>query len=266
MVNLIRVDLKNCIKNDKFKMVFLLFIALSLLPFFMMCADVFGVTSLELFPTGIMGLTLGRTTRPVLNFILIMLPLIVCLIYSDSYIFERDNNICIYFFARNKKSKYFISKIISISIIVFLTVFFALSINEALTFLAIPNTGVRGYMGLPDYELTSNINHFFLQSILESSPYLYNFLLIIIISVYSSFIAIIGFNISIIFRIKRITLFICMFLGVHLSEVILPMQFTMESYIQALPYKLEYFFITLLGWLILCIFTGVVGIGIESRR
>lgn len=266
MIKLLKLDLKNCINSDKFKLVFLFFISLSLFSFFITCSEVFGATSLEIFPTGILGLILGRTTQSIFNLILIVLPLITCLIYSDSYIYERDNNISMYFFARCRKRKYFISKIVSIFIIVFSTVFFTLSVNEILTFLAVPNIGVKGYMGIPEYELSSNINKFFLQNIFDNSPYLYNFLLIIIMSLYSSFIAIIGFNISILFRIKRITLFICMFLGVHLSTIILPVEFTMDSYIQALPHRLEYFLITLLGWVIMCILTGLIGIWRENIR
>lgn len=266
MVTLIKIDLKNCLKNQKFKLCFLSLLGFSLLSFIGVCISAFMKNSLQLEFTNKMGIMLGTSVRSAFQIILLLIPLIACSIYSDSFIYERDNNIHIYYLTRCNKLKYFISKILTNFTMVFLTILFALSINEVLTILAIPNIGVNNGYGITVYQLKANAGRFFLQSVYYSHPYLYNFLLILITSFYASLVAVIGFNFSLIFKTRKITLLIYMFLGVHLTSLVLPSKFQIYNYIQAVPGDLSGLIITLMGWIAICIISGALGIWKETRQ
>lgn len=266
MINLIKLDLKNCLSSIKFKLVFLLLFLISLLAYFCTCFGVFKANTLELYPTIMMSLILNAKTITIYHFTLIIIPLIACLIYSDSYIYERDRNISIYFHTRSSKCKYFISKILCIFAIVFITLFFTLCINEILTIIAVPNIGVNEYMSIPVYQLSDDNCLFFMQHIFDNYPYLYNFMLIAMVSLYGAIIAVIGFNISVIFMLKRLTLYIYIFLGAHLITIILPDQFNLVLYIQAVPYSTSNFIITLITWITFCILTSILAIWKENYR
>ncbi|MBZ9637561.1 hypothetical protein [Clostridium sp. FP1] len=265
MITLIKLDLKNCIKNEKFKICFLSLLGICLFSFLAVCTDSFMSNSLQLDFTNKMGIMLGTKVRSVFHFILLAIPLIACGIYSDSFIYERDNNICVYYLTRTNKRKYFTSKIFSIFIIVFFTILLPLSINELLTFLAIPNIGINHGYGITVYQLKANISEFFLQSIYNNHPYLYNYLLILITSFFGALVAVIGFNLSLLFQMKKINLLIYMFLGVHLTSFVLPNRFQIYNYIQSSPGKLSDFIIALIGWIVICIISGTIGIWKETR-
>ncbi|MCB2339689.1 hypothetical protein [Clostridium estertheticum] len=265
MLTLIKLDLKNCIKNEKFKIYFLSLLGICIFSFLAVCTDSFMSNSLQLNFPNKMGIMLGNNVRSVLQFILLTLPLIACGIYSDSFIYERDNNICVYYLARINKRKYFTAKMFSIFIIVFFTILLPLSINELLTLLAIPNVGVDHGYGLTVYLLKANASEFFLQSIYNGHPYLYNYLLILITSFYGALVAVIGFNISLLFQMKKINLLIYMFLGVNLTSFVLPQKFQIYNYIQSNPGNLSDFIIALTGWIVVCIISGTIGIWKETR-
>lgn len=266
MITLIKLDFKNCLRNEKYKLCFLSLLGICLFSFLTVCISSFMGNSLQLDFTNKMGIMLGTNVRPVFHLILLFIPLIACVIYSDSFIYERDNNICVYYLTRTYKLKYFISKIFSIFIIVFFTILVPLSVNELLTRLAIPNIGVNHGYGLTVYQLKANVGGFFLQSIYDKYPYLYNFLLILITSFYGSLVAVIGFNFSLIFQIRKITLFIYIFLGVHLTSFVLPSKFQIYNYIQSSPGNLKDLIIALIGWILICIISGTIGVWKETRK
>jgi hypothetical protein len=260
MSALIKIDLKNCLSSEKFKLCFLFLLSISLLSFIGAGLESFMANSLQLDFSYKMGIMQGSSGRSALNFILLIVPLIVCVMYSDSFIYEKDMNIYVYFFLRASKLKYFLSKIITIFIVVFFTLISTLSINEILTVIAIPNIGANNGYGIPAYLLKANASRLFLENIYYSHLYLYNFLLILITAFYGALIAVIGFNLSLILKLRKVTLFIYMFLGVHLTLLVLPSRFQIYEYIQASPGKLSDFIITLTGWIMICIVTGTIGI------
>ncbi|MCY6959660.1 hypothetical protein [Clostridium brassicae] len=266
MINLIKLDFENCFRSVKFRLCFLFLYCISIFSFLTVSIMTYKQSSLQLNFTYKMGIIQGVGQRSVFQLILLLLPLITCGIYSDSFIYERDKNIISHYLTRTCKLKYFISKIFSIFIIVFFSIFFVLSINELLIFLEIPNIGVNHGYGITVYQLKSDADSFFLSSIYTAHPYLYNYLLILITSLYAALVAVIGFNISLLFHMKKITLYIYMFLGVHLISFILPEQFQIYNYIQSIPGTFKNFVITLIGWIAIAFISGVIGIFKEINK
>lgn len=265
MLELIKIDIKNCINNLRFKIIFLSILGISLISFFSTCATYYGKNSLQIYSTNKMSLILSSDLRSVFHFLILTIPMLACIIYSDSYIIERKNNITNYFFIRSSRIKYFISKILVIFCTVFSTIFLVLIINELLTYTAIPKIGVNTGYGIPIYQIRVNNNEFFLQQIYNLNPYVYNIILITISAIYGALIAVIAFNISLIIRMKPVTLIIGTFLIVNLISIILPMNFRIELYIQSWPGNFKDFLLTFCIWIVALILTGVIGIVKECK-
>ncbi len=269
MISLLKLDFKNCISNFKFKICFLSVWLISIISYIGVCTNYFNANSLKLVSTNKLSLIMSSEVREVYFILLFALPLISTFIYSDSFIYERENNICPYYFVRQSKVLYFISKIIINFTVVFFTIFIGLGINEVFTQITIPNIGVLSGSATPAYELVinnPNISGVFCNDLYINHPYLYNYFIILITSLFCALISVISFNISLLFRIKRLTLLIVTFLSVNISAFILPMKYQFQMYIQAWTGNLKGFYITLFGWIAIVIITAVLGIWRKSRE
>ena len=269
MISLLKLDFKNCINNFKFKICFLAVWVISIISYLGVCSKYFNANSIELKSTNLLSLIMNPDVRQLYFMLLFALPIISTFIYSDSFIYERENNICPYYFVRKSKILYLISKIITNFTVVFFTIFIGLGINEVLTNIAIPNIGVLSGSATPAYQLViynSKIAGNFCNDLYISHPYFYNYFIIFITAIFCALISVIAFNISLLFRIKRVTLLIVTFLLVNISLFILPMKYQFQMYIQAWQGKLSDFYIILLGWISVFIITGVIGIWRKSRE
>lgn len=269
MLSLLKLDFKNCINSFKFKVCFLSVWLISIISYLGVCTEYFNSNSLKLRSTNNLSLIMNINTREMYFLLIFTLPLISAFIYSDSFIYERENNICPYYFVRQSKVLYFISKIITNFIVVFFTIFIGLSINEILTQIAIPNIGVLGEGGTPAYQLVINnpkTPGMFCNDFYINHPCLYNYFIIFITATFSALISVISFNISLLFRLKRVTLLIVTFLCVNISLFLLPEKYQFQMYIQAGPNDIHDFCPTILGWIIVLIITGIVGVWRKSKE
>lgn len=269
MISLLKLDFKNCINNFKFKICFLSVWIISIISYIGVCAKYFNSNSMELTSTNELGLIMSPDLRELYFLLLFALPIISAFIYSDSFIYENGNNICQYYFVRKSRSLYLISKIITNFTVVFLTIFIGLGINEVLTNIAIPNIGVLSGSATPAYQLIINnpkIAGNFCNDLYISHPYFYNYFIIFITAIFGALISVIAFNISLLFRMKKVTLLIVTFLLANISMFILPMKYQFQMYIQAWQGKLSDFYIILLGWISVLIITGIAGVWRKSRE
>lgn len=269
MISLLKLDFKNCISNFKFKICFLSIWVVSIISYLCVSTSSFNFDSLKLTSTNKLSLIMNPEVRQLYFILLFALPLISVFIYSDSFIYERENKICPYYFVRQSKALYFISKIITNFIITFFTIFIGLGINEVLTQIAIPNVGVLSGSGTPAYELVVNdrqISGVFCNNLYVNHPFIYNYLIIFIMAIFFALIAAIAFNITLLFRMKRVTLLIITFLCVNITLFILPMKYQFQMYIQAYPGKLNDFYFTISGWIIIFIITAIAGVWRRSKE
>ena len=263
MLSLLKLDFKNCINSFKFKISFLSILTISLISYIGICTQYFNSTSIKLVNTNKLSLIMNINLRQLYFLLLFALPLISVFIYSDSYIYEKENNICNYYFVRTDKNLYFLSKIIINFVVVFFTIFIGLSINELLTQIAIPNIGVLSDSGTPAYQYVLNnkkIAGKFYNDLFISHPFFYNYFIIFITSIFCSLISVISFNISLLFRMKKVTLMIITFLIVNISVFILPIKYQFQMYIQAYPNTLNDFYMVLLGWIGIFIISMIIGL------
>lgn len=263
MVELLKLDFKNCINSFKFKICFLSIFIISIISYLGTCLRYFNSTSIELTSSSNLGLLMNPETKELYFILLFALPLISGFIYADSFIYERENNICIYYFLRKKRILYIISKIVVNFIVVFFTIFIGLSLNELLINFAIPDIGVLSDSATPAYQLVTikpKIIRAFNNDLYLSHPHIYNYYIIAITALFSALISVISFNISLIFRMKKVTLLIITFLIVNISAFILPENYQFQMYIQAVPGELSDFYIVLFGWISLFIITAAVGV------
>lgn len=260
MSELIKIDLNNCIKNRKFKIAFSIIFIASVLEFLGKGMEYFGKTSLDLIESNNLSIILSESNRGIILLIILAIPLIVCSIYSDSYLYESQRGIDNYYFIRVSRRKYFISKIIVIFIVSFLSILIPLGINEILTYIALPNIGVKTGYGLPIYEVINVNSNIFMDNLYRIHPYIYNVFIILLISLYGAMIAVIAFNLSLFIKMKASTLYIYIFLIVNIIQIIIPMQFTIELYIQTWPGEFKNFIITIFCWIMVVILTTIFGV------
>lgn len=269
MFSLLKLDLRNCINSFKFKICFLSVWVISIISYLGVCYEYYNSNSLQITATNTLGLITDPDAKQLYFILLFILPLISVFIYSDSFIYERQNNICPYYFVRQSKILYFISKIITNFIVVFSTIFIGLGINEILTQIAIPDIGVLSGSGTPAYELVvndPNISGVFCNNLYINHPFIYNYFIIFITAIFFALIAAIAFNISLLFRMKKLTLLIITFLCVNITMFILPMKYQFQMYIQAWPGNLNDFYFTISGWIVIFIITGVIGIWRKNKE
>ena len=100
MISLLKLDFKNCINNFKFKTCFLAVWTISIISYIGVCAEYFNASSIELTSTNKLSLIMNPGARQLYFLLLFALPIISTFIYSDSFIYERENNICPYYFVR----------------------------------------------------------------------------------------------------------------------------------------------------------------------
>lgn len=261
MLNLLKLDFRNCTNNKKFKNCFLILFTISILSFVITCIAYFNSTSLDLISTNSMGLVLGGELRVFYHLILMIGPLVGAVMYSDSFIYEFQENIIPTITSRCNKKVYFISKVITIFVVTFISIFFIFSINEILTYIAIPNIGIRNDYGVPAYILLgNNTDEFFMQTIKNSSPIVYKFIIIAFNAIFISFTSILTFNLTLIFRIKSITVIIIVFLIINISQIILPIRYQVQMYLQCWPGDFNDFLKVAILWIILLVITFIVGI------
>ncbi len=265
MYNLIKLEISNCINSFKFKIMFSVLILINIINFLMTCNKYFGITSNSV-PVGyLMGILRGTTARSILFFFLVTMPLIVCFIYSDSYYTDRKSGIDISIFMRGGRRNYIISKLIVIGIISFVCVFFALFINEFLTFITFNNKG-SSMQGANIYEYENRYSdQEFLSSLEVYKPILYKLILIFINSLYASLVAIFAYGLSLISKARGISIIAAVSIGVFVLDILisklgLAMKFSMLLYQQGGPGNILCFSILIALWISLIFVMFMIGI------
>lgn len=261
MISLLRIDFKNCINNIKFKACFLVMCGISIFSYICIVLGCINKNSLDLLSTNNLSLITGIGTKSMYYIILFSLPIIASFIYSDSFVYEKENNICLYYFLRKDKRKYYVSKVIVNFVVVFLTIFISLSINEILTFIAVPNIGIQGTSATPVYQniINEDTIHKFWPSLYIAHPFIYNYFIIFLNAMFGALISVIAFNISLIFNMKKITVVVIAFLGVNISVFILPIKYQFQMYVQTWKGEMNDFIFTLLGWIAVGVITLLIG-------
>ena len=260
MKNELKMEFNRCLNSKKFKYCFSILFGLTILSYAMLFKQTFQRNSLQLGKTTDYSMIISSSDiRTIFLTFVLIAPLICTLMYSDSFIEQRENNMYSIFFMRSGKKKYIIAKTITIFTVTFVSIFFILGFNEILTWISIPDVGIDN--GQPAYLIIQNNKaEYFLQDIYDRFPHLYNFIIIIITALFCSISSLIAFNLSMIFKINKIIMVIITFLIVNGTEMFLPDDYQMQMYIQTWPAEFKKFLMVLSIWILLTVITFVIGI------
>lgn len=270
MIRLIKNDLKICISSKRYQYIVLSFYTFLILTFLRYSMGNFGKSSLEIMPTYNMGMVLSinrNNIRSVYIIIIFLLPLLSSLFYSDSIRNEKSSGIYNYYVTRCTIKKHFLSKIITTFLLNTLTIFFSVASSELLIWLSIPNIGCQYMNTTPIYEYITQKPHIFCYKLFNFNPYLYVLFIVLILSIYSGLIGVISMSISLLFtKLKNNYLYIVTFLSFYLIEIIVPIRYSINAYLQTYPSDVKYFITTLLGFITITFICIILSIWKEGRR
>jgi hypothetical protein len=267
MGKLLKNELTRCLYGQKFKILFLGLLGYSLSVFLITVGSVSGKSSIELLSPDQYTMILGVDIRTFLHIFLLMCPLISSIIYADSYIYEKEKGIVNYYKTRIGFMKFIAAKLAAVIFINFITIFIIISINTLLTWIAVPNIGVRSKYGLPVYHIINAQNDMFLKPLYNKSALSYIFMITIIIALYHALIGIYALGLSIVLKsVKKINLYIYVFIGASILAILLPIKFEISMYAQTYPGKLSDFILTFAGWLLGGIILMTISLCVERKR
>ncbi|WP_143315510.1 hypothetical protein [Clostridium sp. HBUAS56017] len=263
MKNELKIEFSRCLNSKKFKYCFCILFSLSILSYAMLFKETFNRNSLELQKATDYSMIINSSDiRSVFLTFILIAPVLCVLMYSDTFIEQRENNMYTMFLLRISKRKYILAKAITIFVVTFVSIFFILGFNEILTWISIPNIGVSTKQ--PAYlAIQTNKAEFFLQNIYDKFPHLYNFIIIAITALFCSISSLIAFNLSMIFKINKIIMIIITFLIINGTEMLLPEDYEMQMYIQTWPSEFKNFLIVLSVWTLVTLVTLIIGINKE---
>ena len=196
MKRAIRFQLKNAFHSTGFLRVCLLSLLFSVLCFIVCCvadfkADILSVQAayMQFFPNRL------AEARLIAG---IIMPLLACCAYSDSYLSDLGNHYFPVCATRMTAEKYYFSKLISVFFCGAFVFFLPQIVNYLLCLIAFPIESTNVYT---NELMQSDLYTFYLKDIMLKrlyifSPYLYYLLYIFISSAFSGLIAVIGYQLS----------------------------------------------------------------------
>lgn len=240
MKQIIYVEFNNCIKSVKYKMVFIVLYLLCLYPFLINCYKYYGNNLSSIRSASEMSLNMGTYSIVIKDVLVLLLPLLASILYSDSFITDYTSGTYKNIITRVDKKKYMLAKVFVTFFVVFLTFFSVFAINEILTAIAFPINGYDNNFSLPAYDkgYYNYNNKWFLDLIRIQSPYLYNLIFILIQSIMASLFAVCSLVLSFIIKEQKLKVLFSILIIYTLSDIILSLfklqQFSIKSYLYSM--------------------------------
>lgn len=145
------------------------------------------------------------------------------MIYSDSYYTECKMGVYKSIVTRVDKKKYIIAKGVAIFTATFVVFFIPLIVNQLLCFIAFPIEGFDNNQSLPPYDI--GFQNFHMENRFDflrvQAPLLYNLLHMVIISLFASLFALLGYALYFIYKKGRLSVMAGIFIVYLVLEVAL---------------------------------------------
>ncbi|MEG2869781.1 MAG: hypothetical protein RR894_18775 [Terrisporobacter sp.] len=203
MINLVKIEIKKCLKRKEFILILLLMIIAITSDFALTCLRFYGCKTSELLSAYEGTLITNIIQTPLYPVFSILLPLAVSIIGSDVYLEEKINGTSNLINTRISKKDNIISKAIAMSIVSFLVVLVPLLINQILALIAFPIQGYNGF-GLDDYKKLIYIDKGIMLSQIQTYyPYLNNIIFIIIRSIFAVSFFLMSYGFSLLPKINK---------------------------------------------------------------
>ncbi|SFD02887.1 hypothetical protein [Clostridium uliginosum] len=234
MKKYILIEYVNCLKSRKFKIIFFFLMILVISPFVYSCYKFYGNNLSSIRAASDMSIIQGIASSFARSTLVLLLPLLSAVIYSDSYSVEYNNGVFKNIITKIPKKQYLISKVLVNISVVFVTFFIVLSINELLTLLAFPLEGYDNNFSLPSYIVMIREN-WFLDNIRSYNPYLYDWIIIFNISLSAALISTITLIICFLNKYKWLInsfiVFISYISWMIITEILKIKNFSITSYL-----------------------------------
>lgn len=157
-------------------------------------------------------------------YFLMLLPLLSCISFSDSSLYERNNHLLAPLLGKMGIGRYYRSKLVAVFCGGFLPIFATQALNMGLCLIAFPLNGTQryGWDLFQDYTYWSYVSdpHFFFQHLYLYSPYLYYLLYMLLSALVAGLFAVAAWQFSFFVR-NRIFTYTIMFLVVQGIEYLL---------------------------------------------
>lgn len=195
MRNLLKIEFKNCISRKEFKFIFLFLLFFSLLGFFISCNKFINSDLTYVRSAYELSFVQSIYSKSFLSLICMLLPVIACMIYSDTFLYDIKNGCYKNILIRAQKIQLIITKAIVVFTVTFGTFFITFSINQILSLIAFPVVGFDNNKGLPPYDIgvQNYTSGYLFDSLRISNPLLYNATFIFLISIFAACFALLGY-------------------------------------------------------------------------
>lgn len=202
MQKLLLIEVRNCIKRLEFKLMLLCLFIISIGTFWVDCYNYYGRNLCNLRSAYELGIIQSLNFKIILQLLIVILPIISCVIYSDSYYKDYKSGIYKTILTKVEKMNYFLSKAVVNFFITFLVFFIPLVINQILYCIAFPCKGYFNNYGLPYYDIGyTNFNSLYVLDLLRiKSPLLYNLTYILNISLFAGTFALLVFSFQLYYK------------------------------------------------------------------
>ena len=186
-MKIIKTELLSCFKRKEIHFVMLFLVILSLLAYSMECIAFYGSELRFIRSSNESTILSGVYSNSVRVMIMLMLPFISSLIYSDSFYRDYHNGVLKGILTRVRKSDYILSQAAVVFVSSFLTFFIAFFLNLVIVKVPFPAVGFDNNLGLPPFDIAiQNYNEkSFLDFIRIQSPFGYNLLNLFILSFFA---------------------------------------------------------------------------------
>lgn len=196
MLKLVKTDLKVLFSRIEFKIALFFTILLVCGHLIYMCTTrTYGKDINDVFKASDFFIT-NRSVYGMLLY-MFLFPLIAAFSYSDIFLVEKASGLHMFYITRTGRTKYFVSKIITVAVSGVVVILIPLLISFLLSFIAAPvYNNYISYTNVPSDYYQPITDGVLFPGLYVSSPYLYNIVFIIIPCIFGALFALLSFAIS----------------------------------------------------------------------
>lgn len=261
MKNILLFDIKNCFNSKKFKIVSICILLIPIIGFSLNCKFYYGLDGIFIRSVHDQSFLNSLHMLSIKNWYIIIMPLLMLLLCSDMYSNEYNSGVYKNILTKVSRKKYFLSKIIVISLLTFGVVFFSLCFNYFLCYITYPLNSLDTPSALPEFAIKQEYRNYALFDMIRlQHKYVYDFIFILVFSIISVFYSLTGFVVSLFIKDPKISIigtFVAFIVTSQVMSSILGDGYNINYYLQGYS-KGIHIFILWIVFFISIIITGTI--------
>lgn len=187
---------KGCCRMEV-RFISILFLLICILAFLVNCVEFYGTSFSFIRKASQMTIMISCYSSYFLSLITMLLPLLAGFLYSDNFIFEKNNGSLALLLTRTSLKRIMVSKVFAVMTLPFVISFFSLSVNILLTYFTFPSVAGDSDLGFPAYDIGLNqYSSLYAFDLLRlNSEWGYTYLYVLLISLFASVLALFIFSV-----------------------------------------------------------------------